>query len=194
MAETVTQYLKMDTKYMKWTISAILVVVLLLQPMCGEKDPQNNPEHTDTDSLLFTPGGRRRTTPLFSEDMLDSIAELQEAVSDSTSDPKNLEKLRQYCLDSITDSYLVVGKGTPNPEHPPSAHAVGRRRAAVYSAERWALYHKAWSSGKAIQFGDDIFGKVMYSKVLTEKAGSETLSVLLQVPIGSVVLQKPAPN
>lgn len=39
-------------------------------------------------------------------------------------------------------------------------------------------------------YGEEIRGKVMYSKVLMEKTESETLSVLLQVPVGSVVLEE----
>ncbi len=189
-ARTVTQRMRMDTKYMKRAISAILTFFLLLSPMCGDEDPHNDGEHTDTDSLLFTPGGRRRTVPLFNEGMLDTIADLQEAVSDSPKNTGSLEQLQRYCLDTVTGSFLVVGKGTANPEHPPSAIEQGRRRAAIYAGQQWALYLKAHHIGRRIPYGEEIRGKVMYSKVLMEKTESETLSVLLQVPVGSVVLEE----
>ncbi len=193
-AETVAQQSKMDTKYMKRAISAIVLTIFLLTAKCGEESPHHDTRHTDTDSILFTPAGHRRTIPIFTENTFNAIVELEKALTDSPENQKSREKLQHYCLDTVTGSFLVVGNGTANPEHPPSARDLGRRRAAIYSGERWALYHKAWNSGRRIPFGEEIFGKVMYSKVLMEKVESETLWVLLHVPIGSVVLESPAPN
>lgn len=129
-------------------------------------------------------------TVIHYESLMNSILILQEAI---TADPTTTHlpgRLLRLATDTVAGCFLSVGKGVPNPAMPESARTASVRRAAKCTGERWALYLKAWHTGKEILFGQMIKGKVVYGKVLYERLSADTLYALCSVPVGSVVLHR----
>jgi hypothetical protein len=106
----------------------------------------------------------------------------------STSE-SSLGELKKYSFDSSSGCFLTVGKGAYNKTFPEGTWDKGRKMAASYDGKRWALYLKAWREGSSVVFGNKISGEVTYSKILLERPDGDTLYLLIQVPIGSVVVK-----
>jgi hypothetical protein len=128
-------------------------------------------------------------TPADYDAILSRILALQDAIRNKSSDLTLIPPLVTASFDTVTGSFRVVGKGVPNPKSPEATWNASRKTAAKSDALRWVLYLKAWRMGNMKAFGTRISGEIMYSTVLYERQGDDTLCQLVEVPIGSVVLK-----
>jgi hypothetical protein len=120
---------------------------------------------------------------------MEVVLNLQNGVYADPTDQSLVPQLVSASFDSLSGSFLTVGKGVVNPEHPQAAQPSARQQAAAADAKRWSLYLKAWHTGDTRAFGETIEGQISYSRVLAEKLEGDTLYQLVQVPVGSVVIQ-----
>ena len=89
--------------------------------------------------------------------------------------------------DSVGGGFLCIGKGVVNPKLPSAAQTEAREKAARLTAERWALYLKKWRDGVYVSPTRGIGGEITYSRELCRRSDGDTLFLLLQVPLGSIV-------
>jgi|GEM_PF-1190512 hypothetical protein len=124
---------------------------------------------------------------------LDSIllilVKLEDGVRDGSADKNPAALLLNVSFDSASGCFMVAGKGKGNPSLPRSAGVAGRRMAAAYDAKRWSLYLKAFRDNRNTSFGENISGEIAYSRTLLERTVGDTLLLLLQVPVGSIVVK-----
>lgn len=90
--------------------------------------------------------------------------------------------------DSVGGGFLCMGKGVVNPKLPEAARSGAQRKAARLTAERWALYLKKWRDGVYVSPTRGIGGEIAYSRELCRRNDEDTLFLLLQVPLGSIVV------
>lgn len=121
--------------------------------------------------------------------LMTRLLELQNDIYANPTDPEFIPPLLKAAFDSTSGSFLVVGRGLANPAHPEAAQAASRKTAARHDGRRWALYLKAWRRGDMRPLSRTINGEIAYSKVLHERMRDDTLYLLLQVPLGSVVVK-----
>lgn len=129
-----------------------------------------------------------KDTAAYYDSLLNSIESLQNSLIISPANVSLQKKLVSNSFDSFSGSFRLVGKGVTNKEHPDAAQKAGRSMAAQFTGKRWAFYIKSWYGGDSIPFGRQINGSVMYSRTLLQKELGDTLFMLLDIPMGSIVV------
>ena len=122
------------------------------------------------------------------DSIMTAIAALQNAVAAHSPQMHPVMKLVDAAFDTVCGCFYTVGKGVFNPQHPASTRAAARKTAAQHDGRRWALLLKRWFNGGDHPYGTDVQGKVMYSSTLLEREQGDTLYLLLQIPLGSIVV------
>jgi hypothetical protein len=89
--------------------------------------------------------------------------------------------------DSTSGCFLTVGKGVYNNDLNTALKEELRVRGARVVAQRWALYMHNWYLQKPMQFGDTVSGTIVYDRELYSHTNKDTLLILLQIPLGSIV-------
>lgn len=95
------------------------------------------------------------------------------------------------CLDASKGHFFVVGKGVvpdTNDYADYETKLIKQRQAARKSAEKWALYLKTLLKYNDVRYGNNVLGKVMYSKIPLEEICEDTVYQFFKVPITSVVV------
>ena len=100
------------------------------------------------------------------------------------------KRLAAASWDSVAGSFICMGKGVVNPKLPPAAQSEAQKKAAQLTAERWALYLRKWRDGEYISPAQGISGEITYSRKLCGRSDGDTLFLLLQVPLGSIVVEQ----
>jgi len=120
----------------------------------------------------------------------DSLVTLIETLQHAThtTDNKSFEKLYKVAFDTNSDCFHIVGKGIANPSFPDEAKMSSRKNAAKLNAEHWAALLKYWNNSGRKSFTPEFKAQILYSAILFEKEVGDTLFVLVQVPLGSIVL------
>jgi hypothetical protein len=161
-----------------------VAIGLMLLGMCagcrkqGPESAQVSPQSSNV-----TPAGQAEVD-------YDAIFGRVVALEDSLfSNPRNtaaMQALSVAAFDTVSGEFLVAGKGVANARLPRGGREAARKTAALRTAERWALYLKAWRTGRQISFGTPIGGQIAYSKLVRETVKDDTLLVLVLIPLGSV--------
>jgi hypothetical protein len=120
---------------------------------------------------------------------LNDLRALQARTEENKAGRAAIDKLLQVSFDPVSGCFFIVGTGVSNNALPRAAHRAARQKAALNTALRWALYLKAWHTGKHIAFGSPIEGHVAYHSVVSEQVRGDTLFLIVQVPVGSVELE-----
>jgi hypothetical protein len=171
---------------MKPTFSILLALFVLLSASCDEEKTPQSARNTNTPRA-------RPSQPIDTQAYYDSLLSVMLSWEDKIfSRPADTSLVRSFLkasFDTLSGAFFVAGKGTGNPEFPKEAQDVERQRVARYVGQRWALYLKAWGMGNRITFGKQISGQIMYCKDLRSKATPDTFYILLQIPVGSIVLK-----
>jgi hypothetical protein len=126
------------------------------------------------------------------DSIFSAVKNCQDSVYNKPESETLAAKLLLAAYDTVSGSFLVVGKAVFNPDFPQQAQTADRKRASKYIGERWALYLKAWQAGNSIPFGKPIAGTIAYSKELSSREKGDTLFQLLMIPFGSIILDIPA--
>ncbi len=170
------------------TVAAIACLYLAVSGLlCREQNPESGKAAPATDSVKTHAAHEADTTKLAHK--LTSLRSLQATVMLNSRESAPRSSLLNASFDTLSGCFLVTGKGVINPEHPEGARSLGRERAAKYDAERWSLYLKEWRLGQERAYGSAIGGSVAYSRILYERIIGDTLLVLTQVPVASIVLE-----
>jgi len=106
-----------------------------------------------------------------------------------TTDKKSFEKLFSIAFDTISGCFQTVGKGLANPLFPVEARMSGRKNAAKLNGEYWAALLKCWNNSDRKSVTPKFEAQILYSTILYEKEVGDTLFVLVQVPLGSIVFK-----
>ena len=173
---------------------SLLVIILVMIIADCRKNPAM-PKESGVAAEKSGAADHRGATDTQSDSLrLDSLFDrirLQEAaIAAYPSNERLVKELLGSALDSSAGCVYSIGKGTIDTALPATAQPVSQKIAAKYSAEKWALYCKAWLSGEKIPYGAPISGKVLYEKNLRARMKNDTLFLLLMVPVGSVVVKK----
>jgi len=116
------------------------------------------------------------------DSLLTQILDLQNALVQNPEDTHSIRQLLVVSFDSLQNLFYCAGKGVVNTKHPAEAQLIGMRRAAQNTAQRWALYLKAWQENTMIPFGVEISGNVMSgTAVLFEKTSGDTVYQLVSI-------------
>ncbi len=91
--------------------------------------------------------------------------------------------------DSIAGGFYCPGRATGSVTLPAAARKEAALRAAQLVARRWALLFKEWRAGDFHTDGTPIKGEVSYDAVVLETYSGDTVHLLLQVPLGSIIVQ-----
>lgn len=120
---------------------------------------------------------------------LDSLVTLIETLQQAahTTDKKSFEQLYKVAFDTNSECFNTVGKGMANPSFPDEAKMSSRKNAAKLNAEHWAALLKHWNNSDRKPFTPEFKAQILYSAILFEKEVGDTLFVLVQVPLGSIV-------
>jgi hypothetical protein len=165
---------------------AILCCVLFMALSCEQ---EGTPKKQVADTSSTSQGAT--TTPVPKN--LDSLFSVIGAIEDSLfRTPKDTTLFRTFLrasFDSVSGCFYVVGKGLAKRARAASIRDAERRKAAQRTAERWALYAKAWQEGQSLSFGHTISGTITYSTQAGEREKNDTLLMMIQVPLGSIVLR-----
>jgi hypothetical protein len=145
-----------------------------------------------------TPKGSTRTEaasldPVQDSLRIDTLFEvlpvLQSNVEQHPGDSAIAAKLLAKSLDTVAGCLYVVGTGIWNAELPEDAQLRAQKMAAGVAADQWALYLKSMIDSSTGLFGIRISGKVLYKKELRVKTAGDSLYLLFQIPVGSVVVK-----
>jgi hypothetical protein len=123
------------------------------------------------------------------DSLLTLLLARQDSVFNKPGSALNVSALLSVSFDTVKGCFITVGKAAFNPDFPEQARNPARIRASKYVGERWALYLKAWHTGQKILFGQPISGTITYSNDLFSKETGDTFYQLIQIPLGSVVLE-----
>jgi hypothetical protein len=123
------------------------------------------------------------------DSLLTLLLGLQSGISANPSELNRIPIFLQQSFDTVSGTFMVAGKGISNPSFPEAARDAARKSAALYDGKRWGLHLKAWRTGDIKPFTRPISGEIAYSKVLFERMNGDTLFVLIQIPIGSILVR-----
>lgn len=164
---------------------SVLFVIVLLFLSCKHDMPQ---EWARISTTFF-----KNTQPPDSIDrerfdsLVTVIQTLQQNVRSTES--KSLELLYAAAFDTISGCFQTVGKGLANPLFPDEAKISSRKNAAKLNGEYWAALLKYWKYSNQKYFTPKFEAQILYSTILYEKEICDTLFVLVQVPLGSIVFK-----
>jgi hypothetical protein len=88
--------------------------------------------------------------------------------------------------DSTAGGFICLGKGVVNPKLPQAVWHETQHKAALLTAERWALYLKKWRDKQYVATDHDISGQVVYHKEICACEKEDTLWQLVMIPLGSI--------
>jgi hypothetical protein len=106
-----------------------------------------------------------------------------------TADKKSFEELFNIAFDTISGCFQTVGKGLANPLFPVEAGMSSRKNAAKLNGEYWAALLKRWNNSNRKSITPKFEAQILYSTIVYEKEVGDTLFVLVQVPLGSIVFK-----
>jgi hypothetical protein len=164
------------------SISILLAVIVCASLSC--RDNQKPAEDLQKQANTVS-----KDTIINYDSLLSLLIRLQNSISANPRDSRLIPPLLTEAFDTVSGSFLIVGKGIPNKEFPEAAWDAARKMAALQDGKRWGLYLKAWRTGDMRNFGQTISGTITYSKVLFDRLSNDTLYQLIQIPIGSIVIQ-----
>ncbi|HMA66021.1 MAG TPA: hypothetical protein VKO63_12510 [Chitinispirillaceae bacterium] len=121
----------------------------------------------------------------------DSLLTLIETLQQNarTTDINSFEQLYKAAFDTISGCFQTVGKGLANPSFPVEAGMSSRKNAAKLNGEYWAALLKYWNNSDQKSLTPKFKTQILYSTTLFEKEVGDTLFVLVQVPLGSIVFK-----
>lgn len=169
---------------MKQIILAILIVTAFFYGCKEGKDEIKTNNKIDTATVKKNIVAELDTAALFAK-----LIALEDSLRKDRANRKIIAELLKTSFDSSSGSFFTVGKGVANPKLPEPAQNAGRKRAAEIDAKRWILYIKSWYNNSQASLGDSISGQVTYSSNVAELIKGDTLLQLVQVPLGSVIVQ-----
>lgn len=91
--------------------------------------------------------------------------------------------------DSIAGGFYCPGRATGSATLPAAARKEAALRAAQLVARRWALLFREWRAGNFHTDDTSIKGEVSYDAVVLETYSGDTAHLLVQVPLGSIMIQ-----
>lgn len=164
---------------------SVLFTIMLMFLSCKH----DMPREWSKISTAFT----KTTQPPDSMDCIrfDSLVTLIETLQQTahTAGNKSFEQLYNVAFDTISGCFQIVGKGLANPSFPVEARISSRKNAAKLNAEYWAALLKYWNSTGRKSLTPKFEARILYSATLFEKEVGDTLFVLVQVPLGSIVFK-----
>jgi hypothetical protein len=170
---------------MKQLKLVVLVAIMLLFLSCRHDMPR---EWSKVSKTYL-----KHTEPLDSIDVerLDSLLSIIETLQQNarTTDKKSFDELFDIAFDTISGCFQTVGKGLANPLFPVEAQMSSRKKAAKLNGEYWAALLKCWNNSNRKAITPKFEAQILYSRVLYEKEVGDTLFVLVQVPLGSIVFK-----
>jgi hypothetical protein len=121
----------------------------------------------------------------------DSLMKIVETLQQNarTTENNSLEQLYAAAFDTISGCFQTVGKGLSNPSFPVEARMSSRKNAAKLNGEYWAALLKFWNNTDQKSVTPKFEARILYSTILYEKEIGDTLFVLVQVPLGSIVFK-----
>jgi hypothetical protein len=123
------------------------------------------------------------------DSLFDLLRQQESSLSAYPSNERLAQELLSTALDSAAGCFYTVGKGTIDTTFPEKARALRQKNMAKYASEKWALYCKAWLSGKKNACRTPITGKVLYGQDIRARSVDDTLFLMRKVPVGSVVVK-----
>jgi len=160
-----------------------MLVSLLALISCYDQNPSDDRKK---------PAGQQGTAeaaPADYEMLLGRLLQIETTLRETPARAGLVPELLNASFDSVSGTFFAAGKGLVNPSFPAEAQHASGITAAQADARRWTLYMKSWHVGDKTLFGSPIHGDIMYSKTLLERQAGDTVFVLIQVPVGSIVVK-----
>jgi len=162
---------------------ALACVFCALFLSCDEQQPKEKHAAASGTATL------QADTVLNYDSLITLLLELQSRILEDPANTRLFPRLVTASFDTISGSFLVVGRGVANQGMPEGTWNAGKKMAASLDAKNWALYNKSWRQGNMIPRTKQVRGTIAYSRVLFERENNDTLYQLLEIPIGSIVIQ-----